>query len=187
MSMILVKMLNFFLGCVVNLLVTGAGLVVGFCFGLLINAIVSPILMKSSLRWCHARVERNDDRNLTKNGLRDFTYKGAHIREMQCLIIYVVILLLMLGLFLYLTFGGVLQARYYWGAVDGVHVLFSPLSLYFGTFLMSALILMSGIYAHGDYYFDVTQLKSGEEVLTLGDRGYRYGITLDEKGKFVSV
>ena len=183
----LVKLVNIIIACFVNLLTAGLGVALGAFMAIIISSVTSTFIVRASLRWCHARVARNDDCVLDKNELRDFTFKAARIREKQSLWVYLLILAAMVALYAYLIFGGVFQTRYYIGAAEGLHIMYTPLSVYAGTIVISVLIFLSDIHSQGYYYFDLDVPAEGERVLTLGDKGYRVGITLDEKGKIVHV
>ena len=170
----LVNLANFVIAFVVNLLLVGVGMVVGLLVGLLITLTMTVILSRISLRWCHARVVRSDADILTSYGMREFTYEDVHNREMRCLKVYAIILLAMLATFAYAAFGGMGGIRYYIGPVESLHIM--------------SVTFLANIHEQGRYHFDVKE-KDGEKVLILADgSGFSaLGITLDDKGKFVSV
>ena len=184
----LVNLANFVITFVVNLLLVGVGTVAGLLVGLLITLTMAAILSRISLRWCHARVVRSDADILTSYGMREFTYKDVHNREMRCLKVYAIILLAMLATFAYAAFGGMGGIRYYIGPVEGLHIMYMPLAIYLGVILILPVTFLADIHEQGRYHFDVTE-KDGEKVLILTDgSGFSaLGITLDDKGKFVSV
>ena len=63
-----------------------------------------------------------------------------------------------------------------------------PLAIYLGVILILPVTFLADIHEQGRYHFDVTE-KDSEKVLILTDgSGFSaLGITLDDKGKFVSV
>lgn len=184
----LVNLANFVIAFVVNLLLVGVGMVVGLLVGLLITLTMTVILSRISLRWCHARVVRSDADILTSYGMRESTYEDVHNREMRCLKVYAIILLAMLATFAYAAFGGMGGIRYYIGPVESLHIMYMPLAIYLGVILILSVTFLANIHEQGRYHFDVKE-KDGEKVLILTDgSGFSaLGITLDDKGKFVSV
>lgn len=184
----LVNLANLIIAFVVNLLLVGVGMVAGLFVGLLVTLTMTVVLSRISLRWCHARVARSDADILTSYGMRELTYKDVHNREMRCLKVYAIILLVMLATFAYAAFGGMGGIRHYIGPVAGLHIMYMPLAIYLGVILILSVTFLADIHGQGTYHFDVTE-KDGEKVLILTDgSGFSaLGITLDDKGKFVSV
>ncbi len=189
MMQAVITLINFVIGAIVNLFAMGCGLALGAIIAMVIILVVNHILYRISLRWCHARVAHSDDMWPTEYGLRDFTYKDVRKREVRAAAIYTILLIAMIAPFIYLVVAGdPEQLKWYWGAIDQIHVMLSPMSVYAGIILISFVLFFSNIHEQGTYHFDVLEVdEGGERILVLGSKGYYLGITLDDRGKIVNV
>ena len=183
-----IKVANLLIGFVVNLFAVGCGMVLGAIVIMFFIVAVNAILFRISLRWCHKRVAHGPNMWPTREHLHGFTYKDVHNREIRVIVIYLIAFVAMVAPLVCLLFAGDPdQLKWYWGDIDKLHVMFSPISVYIGAIMMAMVLFVSNAVEQGTFHFDIVEKPEMKEpILILGSKGSYVGITLDAKGSFVN-